>query len=73
MENAIFIMSTNWAGPDKGETAFCPPFVNGRDLKLEKLGREPGVLVGRVDLGLLRKIRQDYTYVQDRREDLYGC
>ena len=72
MENAVFIMSTNWAGPDKGETAFCPPFVDGRDLKLEKLGQDPGVLIGRIDMDLLRKIRQDYTYVLDRRPDMYG-
>ena len=50
IENSIYIMSTNWAGPDNGCTAFCPPFLDGKNWKLEKLGSAPGLLSGIVDI-----------------------
>jgi predicted amidohydrolase len=71
MENSIYIMSTNWAGPDNGCTAFCPPFLDGRQRKLEKLGTAPGVLSGIVDPGYLEAVRRTYPYLTDRNGDRY--
>jgi len=71
MENSIYIMSTNWAGPDNGCTAFCPPFLDGQKCKLEKLGTAPGVLSGIVDLGYLEEVRRTYSYLTDRIGDMY--
>ena len=71
MENSIYIMSTNWAGPDSGCTAFCPPFIDGGQCKLEKLGTAPGVLTGTVDIHYLKKVRRMYPYLMDRKDDQY--
>jgi len=71
MENSIYIMSTNWAGPDNGCTAFCPPFLDGEKCKLEKLGTAPGVLSGIVDTRYLEEIRRTYPYLTDRNGDRY--
>ena len=71
MENSIYIMSTNWAGPDNGCTAFCPPFIDGEKCKLEKLGTAPGVLSGIVDIGYLEEVRRTYSYLTDRKGDMY--
>lgn len=72
MENSIYIMSTNWAGPENGGTAFCPPFIDGGKNKLKKLGRTPGVLKGIVDIRYLEAVRHTYPYLTDRKEYLYG-
>ena len=71
MENSIYIMSTNWVGPDNGCTAFCPPFLDGEKCKLEKLGTAPGVLSGIVDIGYLEEVRRTYSYLTDRKGDMY--
>jgi len=71
MENSIYIMSTNWAGPDNGGTAFCPPFLDGKTSRLEKLGRAPGLLTGIVDLTYLEQTRQKYPYLADRNPGMY--
>jgi omega-amidase len=71
MENSIYIMSTNWAGPDNGCTAFCPPFLDGEKRKLEKLGTGPGVLSGIVDMRYLAEVRRTYSYLTDRNGDRY--
>jgi hypothetical protein len=65
-------MSTNWAGPDNGCTAFCPPFLDGKNWKLEKLGSAPGLLSGIVDINYLNKVRQRYPYLTDRNVDMYN-
>lgn len=68
MENCIYILSTNWAGPDNGSTVFCPPFAKeGNGL----LGDEPGVLPGLVDPVYLSKIRETYPYLVDRKPEMY--
>jgi hypothetical protein len=59
-------MSTNWAGPDNGCSAFCPPFLDGENCKLEKLGPAPGVLSGVVDIRYLEEVRRTYPYLTDR-------
>jgi nitrilase len=71
MENSIYIMSTNWAGPDNGGTAFCPPFLDGEKCKLEKLGGAPGVLSGIVDIRYIEEVRRTYSYLTDRNSDMY--
>ncbi len=71
-ENSIYIMSTNWAGPNNGSTAFCPPAIDGDRLELTKLGDEPGALVGVVDLRKLEEIRRQFPYLLDRNVDMYG-
>ena len=71
MENSIYIMSPNWAGPDNGSTAFCPPFLDGEKRKLEKLGSTPGVLSGIVDAHYLKQVRSTYPYLTDRNIDMY--
>ena len=72
MENSIYIMSTNWAGPDNGGTAFCPPFLDGEKCRLESLGESPGVLSGIVDIRYLEEVRRTYPYLTDRNSDMYG-
>jgi nitrilase len=72
MENSIYIMSTNWAGPDNGCTAFCPPFIDGEKSKLEKLGEAPGVLSGIVDMRYLEEVRRTHPYLTDRNNNMYG-
>lgn len=72
MENSIYIMSTNWAGPDNGGTAFCPPFLDGEAHRLEKLGSNPGVLSGIVDIRYLEDVRRTYPYLTDRNIDMYS-
>lgn len=72
MENSIYIMSTNWAGPDNGCTAFCPPFLDGEKRKLEKLGSAPGVLSGTVDMRCLEEVRRRYPYLTDRNGVKYS-
>jgi len=64
-------MSTNWAGPDNGCTAFCPLFLDGEQCKLEKLGTASGVLSGIVDIGYLEEVRRTYSYLTDRNGDMY--
>lgn len=71
MENSIYIMSTNWAGPDNGCTAFCPPFLDGKNRSVETLGSAPGVLVGIVDIPYLKEVRRTYPYLTDRNADMY--
>lgn len=71
MENSIYIMSTNWAGSDNGCTAFCPPFIDGKKHRLEKLGSTPGVLVGVVDMRYLADVRRRYPYLADRAGNMY--
>jgi hypothetical protein len=65
-------MSANWAGPDNGGTEFCPPFLDGENRKLEKLGTAPGVLSGIVDLRYLEEVRRAYPYLMDRNGDMYN-
>lgn len=72
MENSIYIMSTNWAGPDNGCTAFCPPFLDGGKCTLEKLGSAPGVLGGTVDTLHLEEVRRKYPYLTDRNGVKYS-
>ncbi|MBT6340130.1 MAG: carbon-nitrogen hydrolase family protein [Desulfobacula sp.] len=72
IENSIYIMSTNWAGPDNGCTAFCPPFIDGDKHKLKKLGSAPGLLKGIVDIDFLKKVRRKCPYLADRNVDMYG-
>ncbi len=72
MENSIYIMSTNWAGPDNGCTAFCPPFIDGDKYKLKKLGTAPGLLKGVVDPDFLKEVRRKCPYLRDRNVDMYG-
>lgn len=72
MENSIYIMSTNWAGQNGGGTAFCPPFLDGAKSKLEKLGCDPGVLYGTVDISYLKEVRRIYPYLLDRNADMYS-
>ena len=72
MENSIYIMSTNWAGPDNGATAFCPPFIDGEKRKLEKLGDGPGVLSGILDMRYLEEVRRMYPYLKDRNVGIYS-
>jgi omega-amidase len=72
MENAIYIMSANWAGLDNGSTAFCPPLLDEKKSKLEKLGSVPGVLSGIVDLGHLEEARRIHPYLSDRNSEMYA-
>ena len=72
IENSIYIMSTNWAGPDNGCTAFCPPLIDGDYHKLEKLGSAPGLLKGIVDMDFLKNVRRTIPYLTDRNVDMYG-
>jgi predicted amidohydrolase len=71
MENSIYIMSTNWAGMDNGCTAFCPPFLDGKNRRLEKLGSAPGVLSGIIDIRYLEEVKRTYSYLADRNVDMY--
>jgi len=71
MENSIYIMSTNWAGVDNGCTIFCPPFVDGKEHTIDKLGTAPGVLVGLVDTCYLAEVRHRYPYLADRARTMY--
>jgi predicted amidohydrolase len=71
MENSIYIMSTNWAGSDNGCTAFCPPFIDGKSRRLEKLGSAPGVLGGVVDMHYLKDVRSRYPYLANRAAEMY--
>jgi len=73
MENSIYIMSANWAGPDNGGTAFCPPFLDEAQYKLEHLGKAPGVLNGIVDPGYLEELRHRCPYLLDRNIHMYGA
>ena len=43
VENTMYIMSTNWAGPNNGGSVFCPPFVDGDTACPISLGKEPNV------------------------------
>ena len=70
MENQIYIMSTNWAGLDNGRSAFCPPFVDGKDSAIDSLDDSPGVLSGVADLSYLEEVRKKYPYRMDR-SDVY--
>jgi len=71
VENTIYIMSTNWAGPNNGRTAFCPPFVDGDKACLSRLKSKPGVLVGTVDMEHLSYQRKKYPYLKDRNKGMY--
>ncbi|MCK5836780.1 MAG: hypothetical protein KAH09_05900, partial [Desulfobacula sp.] len=71
--NMGYIMSANWAGPDNGCTAFCPPFIDEETYKLEKLGKAPGVLSGIVDTRYLEEVRRRRPYLTDRNVDMYGA
>jgi nitrilase len=71
VENTIYIMSTNWAGPNNGRTAFCPPFVDGDRACLSRLKSKPGVLVGTVDMEHLSYQRKKYPYLKDRNNGMY--
>ncbi len=71
VENTIYIMSTNWAGPNNGGTAFCPPFVDGDKACLHKLKTKPDVLTGTVDMMHMENIRAQYPYLMDRNQERY--
>ena len=74
MENAIYIMSVNRAGPDNGCSLFCPPFVDtgaNRPTIIEDQDGE-GLLVGEVDSDCLARIRSGYPLLAGRRPELYG-
>ncbi len=71
VENAIYIMSTNWAGLNNGRTAFCPPFVDGDEACLSKLKSKPDVLIGTVDMAYLESVKKKYPYLKDRNQDMY--
>ena len=64
-------MSTNWAGPVNGGTAFCPPFIDDEKCKMEKLGTSPGVLSGIVDIRYMEEVRRKYPYLTDRNDDMF--
>ena len=66
MENQIYVMSTNWAGADNGNSVFCPPFVDGQKKCIKTLNDTPGVLSGIVDLRYLGRVRKKYPYLTDR-------
>ncbi len=72
VENTIYIMSTNWAGLNNGRTVFCPPFVDGDKACLSSLKKEPGVLIGTVDMAQLEKVREKYPYLRDRNQHMYA-
>ena len=72
IENSMYIMSPNRAGPENGCSIFCPPFVDFRESRPTALGDAEGVLVGRVHLDHLEQVRRTYTLLADRRPDMYG-
>ena len=72
MENAIYIMSTNWAGLNNGRTVFCPPFVDGDKACLSMLNSRPDVLIGTVDMAHIANVKEKYPYLKDRNQDMYA-
>ena len=43
----------------------------GEKYDVKKLGREEAVLVGEVDSSYIQHVRGKYTFLKDRRPDLY--
>ncbi len=74
MENSVYVMSPNRAGPKNGGSVFCPPFVDYRSARPATLadGLAEGILAGEVDLDYLEKVRNAYTLLADRRPEMYG-
>jgi len=54
MENQVYVLSLNRAGPDFGSSIFCPPWVDDNNIPTV-LGSKEGILYGTVDKNLIRK------------------
>ncbi len=71
MENSIYIMSINSAGDNNGGSIYSPPFIDYKQSCPTILNTAEGILEGIVDLDYLEEIRTTYSFLNDRRADLY--
>ena len=70
LENEVYLLSQNFAGPAFGGTLFCPPDFNG-GRQMERLPDQEFFHVFEVDEALLAEKRAGGGYLEGRRED-YG-
>ena len=61
VENSVYWIGVNYAGPDFGESCIVPPWVD-EDHEPLKLGREPAYLIGRVCRGTLDLVRNTMPF-----------
>lgn len=68
LENQVFVLSLNRAGPDFGASLFCPPWVD-ETAKEVGFGNEEEFMRLQVDTGLIDIARGTYPFLSDRLPD----
>ncbi len=66
VENQVFFLSLNRAGPDYGASLFCPPWIDNDHPPTRFPEHDEAFLVLDIDTELLRSVRSDYTFLGDR-------
>ena len=73
IENQAYVLGVNRVGPGAGEphsgdSALVEPFGQA----LAEASGEPAVIAGEVDAALVRDAREHFSFLEDRRPDVYG-
>ncbi len=69
VENQVFFLSLNRAGPDFGASLFCPPWIDNDHPPTRFPEHDEAFLVLDVDPDLLQSVRSDYTFLGDRLDN----
>jgi len=65
LENQVYTLSINRAGKSFGGSVLCPPWID-YDIKPSIIDSQEQLLIGKVDLDLIRYIRNQYSLREDR-------
>lgn len=68
LENQIYLLSLNRAGEEYGNSIFCPPWID-YNTSPTTLESKEDVIIGEIDTKLIRKIREEYRFREDRKNN----
>ncbi len=66
LENQIYLLSLNRAGDEYGNSIFCPPWIDYNAAPTTLKSKED-VIIGDIDTELIRKVREEYRFREDRK------
>ncbi|MBL4561506.1 MAG: carbon-nitrogen hydrolase family protein [Labilibaculum sp.] len=68
LENQIYLLSLNRAGEEYGNSIFCPPWIDYNTSPALHKSKEE-IIIGEIDTDLIQKIRKEYRFREDRKEN----
>lgn len=70
LENQVYFLSLNRAGKDWGKSMFCPPWID-EITKPEIMGCKEEFRIFELDTGIIKQVRETYSFDKDRLKDYY--